>query len=339
MKTETKFRDIICVVCRGELNIEQNTATCKKCNQHYQILNDVFVCMPNKTATIKIKNEIRNIIVKDHEKQGSASEEIYDNLAKNYPENIIVFKNIEGLLRREFIVKRFLTKEKGTLLDFGCNDGHYLFLYKNGKQYGLDIAKTFLDKIVNEHPEIICVQNNGKVLPFKENFFDLILCTEVLEHIDFPLELLKEFYKVLKKGGKICITTPNHFDERNVYVEWGDIYQQFGVKLEKLYHTSYKPYELNILLKEVGFFPEEYGTIENEAIVFNKWRGVLSRFLKKETNVYQLLAQKKEIDFDKPTLDEKIFYSRFWNALSYIVKFVVKIIKIEGRRSYIIGIK
>ena len=46
--------------------------------------------------------------------------------------------------------------------------------------------------------------------PFKDNFFDFVVFTEVLEHLpQAPLHALGEIYRVLKPGGRVIITTPN----------------------------------------------------------------------------------------------------------------------------------
>jgi 2-polyprenyl-3-methyl-5-hydroxy-6-metoxy-1,4-benzoquinol methylase len=46
--------------------------------------------------------------------------------------------------------------------------------------------------------------------PFKDNFFDLVIFTEVLEHLpQAPLHALKQMHRVTRKGGHILTTTPN----------------------------------------------------------------------------------------------------------------------------------
>jgi SAM-dependent methyltransferase len=45
-------------------------------------------------------------------------------------------------------------------------------------------------------------------LPFREETFDIVLCTEVLEHLDAPDSALRELHRVLKPGGKLLLTTP-----------------------------------------------------------------------------------------------------------------------------------
>lgn len=45
-------------------------------------------------------------------------------------------------------------------------------------------------------------------LPIPDNSFDAILCTQVLEHLERPRESVREFYRVLKLGGKLYLTAP-----------------------------------------------------------------------------------------------------------------------------------
>jgi SAM-dependent methyltransferase len=42
-----------------------------------------------------------------------------------------------------------------------------------------------------------------------ENFFDTVICFQVIEHIKNDRALLKEAYRILKPGGKLLLTTPN----------------------------------------------------------------------------------------------------------------------------------
>lgn len=46
-------------------------------------------------------------------------------------------------------------------------------------------------------------------LPYRDKSFDYVCCTEVIEHIENPFALLREFWRVLKDGGFLFLSTPN----------------------------------------------------------------------------------------------------------------------------------
>ena len=64
----------------------------------------------------------------------------------------------------------------------------------------------FKDKIgiLKEDNHISLVKTKGEKLPFEDNFFDYIFCTNVLDHCDKPEFVVKECYRVLKKKGIFC---------------------------------------------------------------------------------------------------------------------------------------
>lgn len=53
------------------------------------------------------------------------------------------------------------------------------------------------------------VDFNEEILPFHNEAFDTIICSEVIEHLENPHQFLKQCHRVLKKGGKLILTTPN----------------------------------------------------------------------------------------------------------------------------------
>ncbi|HEY6093515.1 MAG TPA: methyltransferase domain-containing protein [Gallionellaceae bacterium] len=55
-------------------------------------------------------------------------------------------------------------------------------------------------------------------MPIESDTFDAILCTQVLEHLEWPRESVKEMYRVLKPGGKLFMTVPmSHAEHQTPY--------------------------------------------------------------------------------------------------------------------------
>jgi ubiquinone/menaquinone biosynthesis C-methylase UbiE len=74
----------------------------------------------------------------------------------------------------------------------------------------LDIEAERLSYTCKKNPEIKCVLTNVELgLPFKNNSFDCIIASELLEHLNQPKTFFKEVARVLRKRGVLVLTTPN----------------------------------------------------------------------------------------------------------------------------------
>ncbi len=100
--------------------------------------------------------------------------------------------------------------EKGLFV--GIGKGLELAARRNeGFTVGLDLPFTYLpmikDRLKDENVGI--TQGDGTGLPFADNTFDYIVCSEVIEHVPEREKMVSEFNRVIKPGGYVIITTPN----------------------------------------------------------------------------------------------------------------------------------
>jgi len=115
--------------------------------------------------------------------------------------------------RRE-IVKQAVNKNKLTakskILDAGCGEGTMLsFLQsKFPNSFGIDNSVYALEFCKKRGLSNLKLANLEKKIPFKNNFFNAIVCLEVIEHTNNDNNVVKEFYRVLKQGGKLFLTVP-----------------------------------------------------------------------------------------------------------------------------------
>ncbi|HTE29359.1 MAG TPA: class I SAM-dependent methyltransferase [Chryseolinea sp.] len=113
----------------------------------------------------------------------------------------------------------------GRLLDFGCGSKPYEDLFKVDEYIGIDMENTGHGHANSK----IDVFYDGKTIPFPDNSFDCVFCSEVFEHIFNLEEVLVEIRRVMKPGAQILITVPFCWNEHEVPYDFGR-YTSFGIK-------------------------------------------------------------------------------------------------------------
>ena len=98
------------------------------------------------------------------------------------------------LYRRQNYVRELIKVRTSRILDIGCGENKIF-----PTAIGLDVYPySGVDKI-----------GSAENLPFANKSFDIVTMLEVIEHLDNPEKALKEIYRVLKRNGKVIISTPN----------------------------------------------------------------------------------------------------------------------------------
>lgn len=95
-----------------------------------------------------------------------------------------------------------LVGKGGKALDLGCRDGYWS---ERLKEKGYEVVSCDIEP---HYAGAITVDANSR-LPFAESEFDLVWCTEVIEHLLNPSLTISELKRILKPGGMLIITTPN----------------------------------------------------------------------------------------------------------------------------------
>lgn len=73
----------------------------------------------------------------------------------------------------------------------------------------IDLSTIALGKARQKYPKHMYLAADAHSLPFASDSFDIIICSEVIEHVQNPSRMLAEFQAVLREGGVLIITTPN----------------------------------------------------------------------------------------------------------------------------------
>jgi len=121
---------------------------------------------------------------------------VHESRYKTILEEIVALRQAQGQNAQKF-----------RILDVGCYPYHLgaALEMMGAEVYG--IASSH-EPIKNKKIAILNIETDK--FPYKDNFFDGVLCSEVIEHLPHsPVPALTEMYRVTKQGGHVLLTTPN----------------------------------------------------------------------------------------------------------------------------------
>lgn len=140
--------------------------------------------------------------MKDYEKLSKAH---FDKQAKEYDQRNTTYYSKEGKISCKDILSFLKDKEYSNLLDVGCGTGYLIDMLSKERQakfYGVDLSDEMIKvakskNILNSE----FIQGTSNNLPFEDNTFDIVTCSQSFHHYPYQIEAMKEAYRVLKKGG------------------------------------------------------------------------------------------------------------------------------------------
>ena len=148
------------------------------------------------------------------------------------------------------------------LLDLGCGEGRHViaaYLEKNIQAVGVDLGFNDLKTTADKFSEFCQSENadksfglsvaNALSLPFEDNTFDVIICSEVLDHIPDYESVLTEIERILVPGGTFIASVPRAWPERICWYFSSAYYQVEGGHL-RIFDAS----QLRSQIEARGFY-------------------------------------------------------------------------------------
>lgn len=128
----------------------------------------------------------------------------YDKgIAKNYFQKFWHTRKLRQIVN-------LIPKDSATVLDVGCSSAvltaQIAKELPGSKVTGVDIYKKAIDFAKIKYPHLNLFVADAQKLPFRGNVFDLVICSETLEHVLDPSKALLEIRRVLRKNGKAIIS-------------------------------------------------------------------------------------------------------------------------------------
>jgi 2-polyprenyl-3-methyl-5-hydroxy-6-metoxy-1,4-benzoquinol methylase len=146
------------------------------------------------------------------------------------------------------------------ILDMGCGNGSFLSLYRDRGWllHGTDFSTTGIEIAKNNYPDIHFIlgdsQTSTEDLIKQVGLVDLVISTEVIEHLYDPKAFLRTAYSVLKPGGLFVVTTPYHGYLKNLALAvTGSMDKHFTVLWDHGHIKFWSAKTLSKALEEAGF--------------------------------------------------------------------------------------
>ncbi|MBI1870779.1 MAG: class I SAM-dependent methyltransferase [Chlamydiae bacterium] len=174
--------------------------------------------------------------------------------------------------------------EGARILDLGCGDGFYLHLLSelgNYDLYGIDPDDRALKSAKRNLADKKIDLRQGKIetLPYEDHFFDRIILSEVLEHLQDDRLGLKDCYRVLKPGGIVIATVPHaHYpffwDPLNKFLE---VFFNFHIRKGFFsgfwfdHKRLYRPEELRSIFEKEKWIVLELVKLTHYCLPFNHY--------------------------------------------------------------------
>ena len=140
-------------------------------------------------------------------------------------------------------------------LDVGCASGFMISeiakKFPDASYYGLDAYDGSIAYAKKQYPSITFKVANAEKIPYKDASFDLLVCYETIEHIEYPAKALKEMKRVLQKNGTVILAMDSgNVAFRSIWYVWEHTFGRawLGAHLHPFHHT-----ELEQLVKRTGF--------------------------------------------------------------------------------------
>lgn len=187
-------------------------------------------------------------------------EEIWEQVPPDYYQNSIETNFLQRMwhTKKLKIIAKLMGAEKNiskNVLDVGCASGWFLsefaLRYPKAVFAGVDVHKKAIDYGKKRYKNLKLICSDAHSLPFSNGSFDVIICAEVLEHVENPKKVLKEIKRVLSKDGIAIIEMDTgNFLFRLVWYWWTHLRR--GVWRNSHIHT-FNTKILEDMIKHSGF--------------------------------------------------------------------------------------
>ncbi len=165
------------------------------------------------------------------------------------------------------------------ILDIGCHGGTLTEViskkFPGAKVFAIDISPDAVEYAKKQRPKINFLLADANSLPFEDNFFDLVTCSDTFEHLPDSGRVLSEIRRVLSKRGEVLFIIPTESILFKFvwffWTKWGP-----GKVWQETHIHQFNGHKLDRLLERSGFKIEARKTINCGMLLLVKAQKTIS---------------------------------------------------------------
>jgi len=153
---------------------------------------------------------------------------------------------------QSWIEKFWQIPKKPRILEIGGGGRPIVNFFENVEKYTLDPLMDFYQgKFPDFYQDqaLIKIKSEAEEMPFKDNFFDLILMLNALDHTENPKKVLGQCYRVLKSGGIMAISVDTYLWFWKIFRKTSPL---FGHKFYLCHPQTFTNRDVKKLISEIG---------------------------------------------------------------------------------------
>jgi SAM-dependent methyltransferase len=143
----------------------------------------------------------------------------YDRHHRNKPD--LPVERLKQAARLRVLGELVRDQAFGRALVVGCGSGNDVTVPPAETVVALDLSLVGVRAARDERPSAQYLQADGTKLPFASGTFDVVMCSEVIEHIAAPECLVAEIARVLRANGCLILSIPN-------WISWWGLARKLG---------------------------------------------------------------------------------------------------------------
>lgn len=231
--------EFVCPICHGPLRRESQAYICIRDQRSYPVTAGIPDFRASAEGRLPLETEpalLSCLLSEYHNRSFIQLIELDPSLIIDLPSRLRIRRRIHiesGAVRAKSSldeIQRFITlPDRDQYLEIGCGTGGFLVAAAGVFRtvVGLDISLPRLilakKQLEEASREAVLLAAYAECLPFAEQSFQLVVGSDVIEHVQDPLKVMREVHRVLVPGGAVFLATPNRWSltpEPHVNV-WG----------------------------------------------------------------------------------------------------------------------